>query len=203
MTGAVPVLLWLAATGVLMQIEGLGALYAPGAANVADHAAMREGPAGPGNFTSMQAPPAFATPLQRPQLQQLLTRALAQARARAPSLPLLSLELRDIGAQHQAVVNLGYPDTQRLVFDLDSGALITGPAYPGDRPDGRHDAVTPESRYGFYKGLHELSFLGVSGLWLDGAVGLALFGICITGLWLYLQMYAQRRRLRRNGFFWR
>jgi uncharacterized iron-regulated membrane protein len=202
MTLAVIVLGWLAVTGILMQVDGITALLAPSAANVSDHAAMREGPSGPGNFTSMSAPSAFARALPDAQLQALLTRAMAAARRAEPDQALISLELRAEGAQRQAVFYLGDPATRRLVFDIDTGQRIAGPAFPGDLPDGPHDAVTPISTYGTFKSLHQFSFLGVGGLWLDGFVALALLLLSLSGLWLYGSMYLKRQKLNRHGLFW-
>jgi uncharacterized iron-regulated membrane protein len=203
MTLVVFVLGWLAVTGILMQIDGITAVLAPSARNVNDHAAMREGPSGPGNFTSMPAPSAFARALPDAQLQDLLARAISVARKAEPALPLISVELRAEGMQHQAVFYLGDPDTRRLVLDLDTGQPIAGPAFPGDLPDQPHNAITPESTYGAFKSLHQLSFLGVGGLWLDGFVALGLLLLSVSGLWIYGSMYLKRRRINRHGLFWK
>jgi hypothetical protein len=52
------------------------------------------------------------------------------------------------------------------------------------------------------KELHTGSIIGLSGQWLDLLTGLAFVVLAVTGIAMYFNLLAQRRKLGRRGPFW-
>lgn len=52
------------------------------------------------------------------------------------------------------------------------------------------------------KELHTGSIIGLSGQWLDLLTGFAFIVLAVTGIVMYFNLLAQRRRLGRRGLFW-
>jgi len=52
------------------------------------------------------------------------------------------------------------------------------------------------------KELHTGSIIGLSGQWLDLLTGLSFIVLAVTGIVMYFNLLAQRRKLGRRGLFW-
>lgn len=52
------------------------------------------------------------------------------------------------------------------------------------------------------KELHTGSIIGLSGQWLDLLTGFAFIVLAVTGIVMYFNLLAQRRKLGRRGLFW-
>lgn len=50
--------------------------------------------------------------------------------------------------------------------------------------------------------IHRGDRMGRTGMWISSICGLALLVFAITGMWVYLQMFVRRWRMRRRSLFW-
>lgn len=105
-------------------------------------------------------------------------------------------------AQARVTVNGDQP--QYLVFDAATGTrLVLGPGGRGmgvwtpDAYDGTH------TWHQTLKRLHRGDILGFNGRWLDITAGLCLIFLCVSAIWMYLDLRGRRLASGRGDWFWR
>jgi len=202
MLPAVLLLIYLALTGLIIQMDGIAVILHPSPHNEDEIVSIREGANGIGNFTNMPAPSAFARALPDVDLRASLRRVIAAAHAAAPDEPLTSVELRAIGAQMQGIVLVGIASPHQLLFDARSGQLLSTALTP-EYLYSRALPPPPRSIYAAVKAWHQFSALGAMGLWIDALMALSLIVLSISGLWVYWTLLRRRRSLGRPAWFWK
>jgi len=195
MTVAAAFLLYMAVSGLLLQGDDLLALLHPGARSAPELKSIKEFAAGPPYFSVLSNVDEAAPPLAEAALPQMLRSGFATAERLAGDAPITAVELRTVGTRHQAVVTFGAAEQPQLaVIDADSGALIArGSALPPPEAESSHDAI---------KFWHRGNVLGLTGVWLNLLTGLSLAILAFSGVYLYLDMHARRRKLGTHGIFW-
>ncbi|MFT3907032.1 MAG: PepSY-associated TM helix domain-containing protein [Steroidobacteraceae bacterium] len=193
---AVLPLFWLALTGTGIQLVDLRALLGDVPADNPNLESIREGIYGPMNFALLGAADYTSTALPADaQLQPLLDRALGVLRQSESGAALNWVELRMNGAQPRVIVSVDATRPRSLWVDPVAGTMMPAEVAPatGGGERSAHDQL---------KALHRAEFLGVYGVWLELIVALMLAALVFSGLWMYLRLYAARRRLGRSRPFW-
>ena len=148
-------------------------------------------------------------PLSDAEVQRMATATLAAYRKGEPDTPILRLRLRQFGAMPQGVVITGpvvrglevssIPEPAQLVYDTRNGARasLTEAGYPfAGFPFGvqAHEDI---------KQFHRGDLMGMPGRWTNLLSGLALLFLCVSGIVMYVDMWAKRRTSGRSAFFWK
>lgn len=194
MTGSALLLLYLAVTGLMMQGVDFFALLAPTPQNAADRLSIKEYSAGPPYFSILTSVDEAGAALDPTQMQAYLNNGFAAAARALPDAPVTSIELRVVDGVPQAVVLAGASDARALTFDARTGVQIGDrPALSPPEPQSTHDAI---------KDWHRGNIVGQTGVWINLLLGVCLLVLCLTGIWMYLQMLQRRRRQGRHGLFW-
>lgn len=186
-------LLYLGVTGTLIQVIDLQTLLTHAPAKDPDMMAIREGHDGPDDyavrstddFTAAALPEGF-------DFQAAFNRVTDVARASFQSAALDYVEVRMSEAGAVGVVESA---SQQLRIDLASAESVVKPT-----PE-RENSMPPSAR-NTVKHLHRMTSFGNWILWLNPLVGIALLVFVATGLTLYFQLLAARRRSTRNSWFW-
>jgi uncharacterized iron-regulated membrane protein len=79
-------------------------------------------------------------------------------------------------------------------------AVVPGPVLNPALPEGRRG---PPSFNELMQSLHGGHIAGDVGAWLILLTGTLFIALSVTGIWIYVQMFNVRRRLRRTQWFWR
>lgn len=87
-------------------------------------------------------------------------------------------------------VTFATPEPQLLAFDATTGAASPPPPGLGQL----HATLLR---------IHRGDLIGPTGVWLSIASGLALIGLAVTGLIVYLRMFLARTQINRRAFFWK
>lgn len=197
MTPAAAVLLYLAVSGLLIQGVDLLALGRPaGRGSAATIQSIKEYAAGPPYFSVLSGVDEQGGAVDLDTAARQLTDAYAAALRIVPGAAITSLQLRVVGGVNQAVVVTG-PDDARgraLVFDTATGALLANtPAQAPVQGESLHDAI---------KDWHRGNIAGITGVCLNFLAGASLLLLVFSGIWLYLQLWLRRSRLKRRAWFW-
>jgi uncharacterized iron-regulated membrane protein len=139
-----------------------------------------------------------SSPLTDAQAADMLRVTLTAYRAADPEGGVRVIRLRWFAGVPQGVIVTGDREARQVAFDAVTGrpSSDTGPGYPRtDMPFGwRVDQIA--------KQIHRGDFFGPAGRWVDVAAGLALLYLCVSGGWIYLDLWRKRRRIGRHGLFW-
>lgn len=130
------------------------------------------------------------------EVPRLLENSLARMRTSAPGARIASIELSARGGVPHADVIFAGPGGRAQTYDARSGELSVQP--PGDS---LHESRRLRLRAMALE-IHQGGIIGVVGGWLGWLCGSALVTLVVTGFFVYLRLYGQRRRLRRRGLFW-
>ena len=118
----------------------------------------------------------------------MLARTLDAARVAAPKEPIASVELRLSGDTPEGVVTMPGDPGRRIIVNAQSGTVTSDEAY---------------ERESFFLRIHSGEILGEPGVVMGILWGLGLVILSVTGLIVYLNMYAKRRAARDKGqVFW-
>jgi uncharacterized iron-regulated membrane protein len=189
-------MLYMGITGSAIQTIDLRTLLSRAPATDPNIQSIHEGVSGPANFQVI-ADADYAAPPLPPSLDlsAALNRVLTSLRTVAPAAPLAFLEFR---MEHGVPIGQVKSEGRLLRFDAVSGTalseseLIATPT-PTGQIKSQHNAV---------KAVHRMTAYGPWATVITVVVGLALCTFLVTGMWLYLRLFAARARLGRQGVFW-
>ncbi len=176
--------LWIALTGLALSIDNVGGFW---------RAATTPRPSGPNAFDGD-----FSSPLPDNELAPMTQTTLNAFHRAMPGVAMKVLQLRYYAGYAQGVVVAADRETTQLVFNARTGARMTmsEPGYPNENfPFGWdwHQRL---------KRMHRGDIFGMTGRWLDTFGALSLVYLTVSGLVMYLQLRARRRRLGRPGLIW-
>jgi len=193
----VVVLLFLALTGLAIQVDDLLAIAGLGPHPALEMAGINGGAEsmdpnyvalGPG----IPRPAATHTPLAGDPAQ-LVAAALATVNRAAADHPVNSVEWRALG--NVPDFSFTFADSRApLTLNALTGAEVKMPRDPA--------AGSGQSFHDLVKAFHNGTVLAAPGIWLIFCTGLSLLVLSLTGLWVYTRMWLQRRALGRSGLFW-
>jgi uncharacterized iron-regulated membrane protein len=197
-TAAVLFGLYVATTGVVLQLIDLKTVLGHAPATDPNLEAIREGLDGPPNFqvlvTADYTSPDLPAGLD---LGTALGTVVKSERTATGGAPISFVELRMAdGKPVGQIASQG----RLLRFDASSGAVLAGPeSAPRVKlpPQGNQGALRNQ-----VKGFHRLTVLGNWGQLMFVAIALTLATMVVTGLILYFQLLAMRVRIRRPGLYW-
>jgi uncharacterized iron-regulated membrane protein len=188
-------LLFLGVTGSLIQGLDLYKLQTGAPASDLDIQAIRESFDGPADFQVRQTRDYLAPALPADfDYATNLRKALADVRRAVGGVPLVYAEFRMLGDRPVARFGEG---RGHLTIDLASGRLLDRTAK--DRIDSAPDGA-PRN---FVKHLHRLTSFGDWALVFNLLAPVALAVLIVTGLLIYARLLGARRRMARNGLFWK
>jgi uncharacterized iron-regulated membrane protein len=185
--------IYIGTTGLLIQWIDLRAILSQAAATDPEMLAIRESIYGSGNYEVINAADYAAPALPDGyDFNAALGTVLKTARqSLAPDAGLKYLELRVVNGKPIGVVQAD----KMVRVDAATGDVLPNP------PPRRRGPQAP-SMHQKFKSWHRYSFLGNSWAWLGVVIGIALFGMIVTGLILYFQLLRARRRAGLNAIFW-
>lgn len=124
------------------------------------------------------------------QVLAMVRTTLAAAHRADPASPPMELSLQ-LGARPTGTVTLRAATPQRHGFDARTGAPIGGSGEDGAR-----------AFHLLLLRLHRGDIAGAAGLWISIACGLALLTLCLTGAWVYVDLWRRRAARGERGLFW-
>lgn len=200
MTIAALFLVYIASTGIAIQLIDLGTLYLHAPSSSPNMRSIHDGINGaPGyevisvaDYTAKTLPASIDT-------EKALATVLVAARAVVPAEPFNWVELRMDGETPIGVVGLRGTHPRQLRFNALTGAAMgsteSPPLFGGSGgAKSTHDLV---------KDLHRGNVYGNVGLWLNLFTGIALLVMTISGLTLYFKLLGARRKTGRPQWFWK
>ena len=179
------VIIWIVATGLALSVDNFGAFV---------RGSLSPPPTGPSAFDGD-----LSSPLSDSDLA-VMTRTTLDAFTRtAPGTGVKVLRLRVFAGFPQGVVVAADRQTSQRVFNARTGAAMSmsEPGYPSvGFPFGWdwHQRL---------KRMHRGDYFGMPGRWLDTFGALSLVYLTISGIVMYLQLLARRRKLGRPGWAWK
>lgn len=190
------VLLFIALTGTLIQVADLRALVSHAPASDPDMQDLRAHGNGPPNYAVLSLPD-YTAPALPAGLDYTanFARTAVLAHAAAPGAALKLIELRMAEGRPAGYVQAG---TQRLIFDLTSGAPL--PAI--DLPPLNPTQLVPSARETF-KSMHRFRFFSTLAVAVNPVAAVVFALMIVTGLVHYLRLLASRRKLGRGALLWR
>ena len=131
---------------------------------------------------------AFSTATTNNAYAVLLERTVNAARTAAQGAPVASIELRLSGDIPEGVVTMPGEPGRRIIINAQTGKVTSDEEY---------------ERESLFLRIHSGEILGEPGVVLGVLWGLGLTALSLTGIWMYLVMYAKRRAARGKGqVFW-
>lgn len=201
MTLAAVLFVYVAGTGVIIQLIDMKALLLHAPASNPNMQSMREGIMGPPGFAVISTTDYTAARLPaKVDPMKLLAVVQSAARRAVPSEAFSWVELRMDGVTPVGIVAVAGSNARQVEFNALTGEAIGGPkiespfAIFGRGPPSAHDWI---------KGFHRGDVIGQAGAWISFMVGLLLFAMVVTGLWTYFKMLAARQKAGRRTWFWR
>jgi uncharacterized iron-regulated membrane protein len=143
------------------------------------------------NETQVGEPKALArTAPERAEIVSAVDRALNIAERDHPGFPLQKIEISFEADGHTAKVL-----TNRRI----------GPSITVDGTSGQASYVErpPRTIRTVFVLLHSGKYYGLTGLIVIMVASIVLMILCVTGLWVYIDMYRRRRAARKKGLFWK
>jgi uncharacterized iron-regulated membrane protein len=190
--------LYVGGTGTLIQVIDLRSILSHAPANDPEVQAIRDGRDGPPNFQvirdadfdTMSLPTDF-------DFDRALTEVINSERAVVGDAPMSFIELRMMDAQ--PVGQVAVLD-KLLRFDALTGAVLTDPqaAPPVRLPPAGNRASLRNT----LKNIHRMTAYGNTATIVFFVLGVALFTMIMSGLFLYFQLWTARERLGRSGLVW-
>jgi uncharacterized iron-regulated membrane protein len=201
MTVAAVFVVYVATTGVIIQLIDMKALYTHAPPSDPTMQSIREGIMGPPGFQVIGTADYTAARLpEKVDLSKLFEVVRKAATAAAPSEPLKWIELRMDGNTPVGVVAMAGPNARRLKFSALTGESMGGATV--ESPFAMF-ARGPSSPHDLVKGLHRGDFIGHTGAVISLLVSLMLMVMVISGLVVYFKMLGSRQKSGRSGWFWR
>ncbi|HUO23393.1 MAG TPA: PepSY-associated TM helix domain-containing protein [Caulobacteraceae bacterium] len=140
-----------------------------------------------------------SSPLTDAGLPPMLHTTLTAFNAVKPNTAIKVLRLRYFAGMPQGIVVAGGPDdTQQWAFNAATGGVapLAAASYP---PSGQTFGWQWDQ---IMKGIHRGDFIGLSGRMMSLLSGLSLIFLSASGAVMYVDLWAKRRKLGRNGLFW-
>lgn len=205
-------MLYLGATGTLMQVMDLKALFSKAPDSDITLQSMNEGRWGNGEIVVINKGDLTGTALPKDtDYRQAFTTVLAGLHRDMPGLEPRFVELRvangvTIGQVRVKIPNAPPPTSpwgpdpsqKILAFDVKTGAAVASTDLSNIQP--------PQGVRQVSKELHRFwgGFLGGDkpGVYVELACGLAMCTLIITGLWMYYKLLAGRMKIGRKQAFW-
>jgi hypothetical protein len=201
MTIAALFLVYVAGTGVIIQLIDMKSLYTHAPASDPTMQSIREGIMGPPGFAVISTADYTAARLPvKADLGQLVATVQKAARAVVRSEALSWVELRMDGNTPVGIVAVSGANAHRLKFNALTGEAMGSAESESPFAMFNHG---PPSPHDVMKGLHRGDFIGHVGAWISLLVSLLLVTMVISGLTLYFNMLANRQKSGRPGWFWR
>jgi uncharacterized iron-regulated membrane protein len=198
MTVAALFFLYVATTGIIIQLIDMKAIYSGAPASDPNMQSIREGIMGPPGFALITTADYTALPLPADaDAQKMLETTRAAARQVVPTDRIKWVELRMDGSVPVGIVAFAGAQPQQLKFNALTGSAM------GTVPDANLFERGPPSAHDLVKNLHRGNVIGPVGAWVDLVVGLALLFMVISGLSVYFKMLGSRIASGRNSWFWR
>jgi hypothetical protein len=209
----------IAATGIGLQLEEMGKKKG---------GQEQHGQAGaPGNAAPVRAEQA-GTPLPAAEIGSWMETVLKAAHNAAPNAAVLSVQMRMVGDQPQGVVTVAASAPKQLAFNARTGAAMEVAATASSSAEGeRGRPQGPQSGHGPQQGqgpqaqqqgpgqqqqgmnlhqiliqLHKGALFGATGIWVTLICGVSLFLLCLSGVFLYIDLWRRRANIGRKAFFW-
>jgi len=198
MTVAALFFIYVAITGVTIQLIDMGAIYSNAPAADPNMQSIREGIMGPPGFALISTADYTALPLPTDaDVHKMLETVRVAARETVPTEPFKWVELRMDGSAPVGIVSFAGVRPRQLKINAMTGTVI------GPVPDAPLFERGPPSAHDFIKNLHRGNVVGPVGAWIDFLVGLALLFMVISGLSVYFKMLGPRVAAGRKDWFWR
>jgi uncharacterized iron-regulated membrane protein len=192
--------LYFGATGSMIQMVDIKAVLSHAAATDPEMLAIRESIDGTPNYSVIQATDYAAPALPGNfDFNMALANVLKTARSSTgDNANLKYVELRVVEGKPIGIVQASDGKANRMLrIDPASGTLLPNPApRPRTRP--------APSMHNVFKRWHRLQQfnLGDQWEWINGAIGIGLFLMIITGIVLYFRLLRARSRAGLKSFFW-
>jgi len=200
MTIVALLLLYVAGSGIIIQLIDMRSLYSDAPASDPNMRSMREGIMGPPGFAVISTDDYGAARLPaNADLQTLLATVQAAARRVAPSEKFSWVELRMTGDAPTGVVAIAGAKARRLTFNALTGEAL-GSA-PIESPFGSFGGGQ-RSAHDIVKGFHRGDVIGQAGAVISLLVALATIVMVLSGLILYFKMLVARQKSGRHAWFW-
>jgi hypothetical protein len=132
--------------------------------------------------------------------------AAPAAKPQASALPALIPEAKaHEGEEHEEEASAPAPSTAptsaTIAAPAGPGSPAAGPAAPPAMP--RFTPTPAQRMVGYLHHLHSGEEFGPVGTIISILSGCALIFFAISGMWMYLQMFLNRKRMGRKGVFWK
>ena len=192
------VVVYLGATGTMIQLVDLRSIFTHAPADDPNVEAMREAADGPGNYAVI-APKDYTAPAlpQGSDFAAMLARTMQSVRLTVGDTPLRYVELRMADGKPVGIVE----SAGRLAqFDAQTGQIISSGPVP--RPARAPVSQFHQSTRNMFKVLHRMTLFGNYALFINVIVGVGLFIMIVTGLVMYFKMLAARRKSGSSNLFW-
>lgn len=142
--------------------------------------------------------PDVSSPLSDDEVRRMSGATLADFRRLEPQTPIKVLRVRVYGGMKQGGIVTGGAETRQVLFDTATGkvATLTEPGYPASGfPLGTqtHEDI---------KHLHSGFMFGLPTRLMNLAAGLSLIYLCISGIVMYVDLWARRTKAGRKGLVW-
>ncbi|WP_250518386.1 PepSY-associated TM helix domain-containing protein [Caballeronia sp. ATUFL_M1_KS5A] len=187
-------LIWIALTGMFIDLIGLRAQLAHAPATDPTIQATRVGTNGPPNFQVIREPDYSANPLPHEfDFDAALTKLLTSARKTVGNAPIRFVEFRMLNGK--PVGQIG-SEGQVYGFDTASGTIIGPPTKLTLLP-----LATP-SLYNDVKDLHRLAWFHPLGLGVDALIALLLLAMIVVGIVMYVRLLKARAGRGLHNPFW-
>ena len=201
MTIVALLLVYVAGTGIIIQLIDLKSLYFHAPASDPNMRSMREGITGPPGFVVISEEDYTAARLPTDaNLATLLATVRTAARLAAPTETFSWVEHRMMGNTPVGIVALAGANARRLKFNAQTGESMGTTSI--ESPFGSFGAG-PRSAHDVMKGFHRGDVVGQVGAWISLLVALSLIVLVVSGLTLYFKMLVARQKTGRNLWFWR
>jgi uncharacterized iron-regulated membrane protein len=127
--------------------------------------------------------------------------ALATRYGDATPLHAARLQLHIVNGKTVGTVSFAGDGVNTVAFDANTGTPLASRA-PGARREGARPLGSLPLN-AILQDLHSGAIVGPVGQWFIIATGLTLTTLAVTGIWLYLQMWQARRKIKRGNWFWK
>lgn len=135
-------------------------------------------------------PAVQASAPRRPDMTALLTQAVAAADKAKPDFKASKAEVN--WADGKPVVT----------FSEGNGRMVPTIRYDATAGTAEYKPAPPKSLHVLMIGIHTGKMAGMPGMLLSLATGLILIILCITGLYVYVDMWRRRNKAGKTGLFW-
>lgn len=186
--------LFLAVTGIIIQVIDLDVILTHAPADNVNVRSMREAFDGPGAYQVRHTQDYLAPALPGGfDYGAALARALPALRGAAAGGPFTYLDFRVSAGRPVAVAGVGQG---HIAVDAASAAVIAR----SNRDE--VESQSPDSQRNSWKHLHRMTSFGDGALIINVLVSAGLLTLIVTGLWIYVTLAKQRRKIKKPILYW-